>query len=138
MPLWSERVGGAAWREHGQAQVVELFPVLRERRLQAAGTLSGGEQQMLAIGRALMSGPELLLLDEPSLGIAPLLIERIFAALEEINRRGITILLVEQRVQQALKLAARGYVLQTGRVVLSGSSRELLESDEVRRAYLGL
>ncbi len=144
LPVWRNLLLGAylkrdsAWRERGQAQVFELFPVLRERRLQPAGTLSGGEQQMLAIGRALMSGPELLLLDEPSLGIAPLLIERIFAALEEINRRGITILLVEQRVQQALKLAARGYVLQTGRVVLSGSSRELLESDEVRRAYLGL
>ena len=144
LPVWRNLLLGAylkrdrAWRERGQAQVFELFPVLRERRLQPAGTLSGGEQQMLAIGRALMSGPELLLLDEPSLGIAPLLIERIFAALEEINRRGITMLLVEQRVQQALKLAARGYVLQTGRVVLSGSSRELLESDEVRRAYLGL
>ena len=144
LPVWRNLLLGAylkrdrAWRQRGQAQVFELFPGLRERRLQPAGTLSGGEQQMLAIGRALMSGPELLLLDEPSLGIAPLLIERIFAALEEINRRGITLLLVEQRVQQALKLAARGYVLQTGRVVLSGSSRELLESDEVRRAYLGL
>jgi branched-chain amino acid transport system ATP-binding protein len=112
--------------------------VLGDRRAQRAGTLSGGEQQMLAIGRALMSRPRLLLLDEPSLGIAPMLVDRIFAALRVINERGITVLLVEQRLQQALELAARGYVLQTGRVVLSGPTAELLQAEEVRRAYLGI
>ncbi len=118
--------------------VRELFPVLADRRDQPAATLSGGEQQMLAIGRALMSRPRLLLLDEPSLGLAPRLVLRIFESLREINEHGITILLVEQRLQQALRLASRGYVLQTGRVVLVGPSADLLESDEVRRAYLGL
>jgi branched-chain amino acid transport system ATP-binding protein len=118
--------------------VRELFPVLEERRDQQAATLSGGEQQMLAIGRALMSRPRLLLLDEPSLGIAPQLVVRIFDSLREINEHGITILLVEQRLQQALRLASRGYVLQTGRVALEGPSADLLESDEVRQAYLGL
>jgi branched-chain amino acid transport system ATP-binding protein len=118
--------------------VRELFPVLEERRDQEAATLSGGEQQMLAIARALMSRPRLLLLDEPSLGIAPQLVVRIFDSLKEINEHGITILLVEQRLQQALRLASRGYVLQTGRVALEGPSTDLLASDEVRQAYLGL
>jgi branched-chain amino acid transport system ATP-binding protein len=125
-------------RDETLAEVCDLFPVLGERRDQQAATLSGGEQQMLAIGRALMSRPRLLLLDEPSLGIAPRLVVRIFESLQEINERGITVLLVEQRLQQALRLASRGYVLQTGRVALAGSSDELLASDEVRRAYLGL
>lgn len=128
----------ARWREEVLGTIYDLFPVLRERQTQAAGTLSGGEQQMLAVGRALMAGPRLLLLDEPSLGIAPLLVERIFAALATIHARGITVLLVEQRVQQALRLAQRGYVLQTGRVVMGGRSADLLASDDVRRAYLGI
>ncbi|MBJ7602803.1 MAG: ABC transporter ATP-binding protein [Candidatus Dormibacteraeota bacterium] len=126
------------WRQLQIDSVFQMFPVLRERRDQAAGTLSGGEQQMLAIGRALMSKPRLLLLDEPSLGIAPLLVDRIFNSLREINQRGLTLLLVEQRLKQALALAARAYVLQTGRIVLSGPSAEMAESEEVRRAYLGL
>jgi branched-chain amino acid transport system ATP-binding protein len=126
------------WRAAELERIYELFGVLRDRRAQRAGTLSGGEQQMLAIGRALMSRPRLLLLDEPSLGIAPMLVDRIFAALRVINERGITVLLVEQRLQQALELAARGYVLQTGRVVLSGPTAELLQAEEVRRAYLGI
>jgi branched-chain amino acid transport system ATP-binding protein len=144
LPVWRNLLLGAwvrrdpAWRRREQERVFELFPVLAERREQPAGTLSGGEQQMLAIGRALMAGPRLLLLDEPSLGIAPRLVERIFASLAEINRDGITVLLVEQRLQQALQLAARGYVLQTGNLVMSGPSAELLDSEQVRRAYLGI
>jgi branched-chain amino acid transport system ATP-binding protein len=144
LPVWRNLLLGAylkrerGFRSETQELVYRLFPVLKERREQLAGTLSGGEQQMLAIGRALMAGPRLLLLDEPSLGIAPLLVERIFESLKEINSRGLTVLLVEQRLQQALQLAERGYVLQTGRVVLEGRSSELLGSDEVRRAYLGI
>ena len=144
LPVWRNLLLGAylrkdpRWRAETLATVHELFPVLRERGQQPAGTLSGGEQQMLAIGRALMAGPRLLLLDEPSLGIAPLLVERIFESLHLINQRGITVLLVEQRLRKALQLAQRGYVLQTGQVVLSGPSSELLSSEDVRRAYLGL
>jgi branched-chain amino acid transport system ATP-binding protein len=144
LPVWRNLLLGAyvqrdrRWREQELGRIYDLFPVLRDRRNQPAGTLSGGEQQMLAIGRALMSRPRLLLLDEPSLGIAPVLVERIFSALKVVNERGITVLLVEQRLKQALALAARGYVLQTGRVVLSGPTAELLESEEVRRAYLGI
>jgi branched-chain amino acid transport system ATP-binding protein len=144
LSVWKNLLLGAYGRNHDGDRaeslriVTELFPVLAERRDQHAATLSGGEQQMLAIGRALMSRPRLLLLDEPSLGIAPRLVVRIFDSLREINERGITILLVEQRLQQALRLASRGYVLQTGRVALAGASEELLASDEVRRAYLGL
>ncbi len=144
LPVWRNLLLGAwlrrdaAWRRSAQERIFELFPVLAERREQAAGTLSGGEQQMLAIGRALMAGPRLLLLDEPSLGIAPRLVERIFASLKAINQDGITILLVEQRLQQALRLARRGYVLQTGRVVLAGPTAELLGSEHVRQAYLGI
>ena len=144
LPVWRNLLLGAwvrrdpAWRRREQERVFQLFPVLAERREQPAGTLSGGEQQMLAIGRALMAGPRLLLLDEPSLGIAPRLVERIFASLEEINRDGITVLLVEQRLRQALQLAARGYVLQTGSLVMSGPSSELLDSEQVRQAYLGI
>jgi branched-chain amino acid transport system ATP-binding protein len=114
------------------------FPVLGERRAQLAGTLSGGEQQMLAIGRGLMSKPRLVMLDEPSWGIAPMLVNKIFETIAEINRGGVSILLVEQNVQRALSLADRAYVLQTGRVVLSGTGPELLGSDLVKRAYLAL
>jgi branched-chain amino acid transport system ATP-binding protein len=117
--------------------VFTVFPRLRERLSQTAGTLSGGEQQMLAIGRALMTRPKVMLLDEPSLGLAPILVEQIFATISEINAQGVTILLVEQNAHQALAIAARGYVLQTGRVVLAGSSEELRQNEMVRKAYLG-
>jgi len=117
--------------------VFELFPRLRERRLQVAGTLSGGEQQMLAIGRALMARPRILLLDEPSMGLAPLLVEQIFDTVSSINRQGATILLVEQNAAIALSIAHRAYVLETGNVVLEGTAAVLYEHPEVRRAYLG-
>ncbi|MBC7690182.1 MAG: ABC transporter ATP-binding protein [Methylotenera sp.] len=115
----------------------ELFPRLKERRKQNAGTLSGGEQQMLAIARALMGHPELLLLDEPSLGLAPQIIERIFEIIQKINQEGKTVLLVEQNALQALQIAHQGVVLETGKVVTQGPARQLLASDEVRKAYLG-
>lgn len=118
-------------------EVYTLFPRLRERMHQRAGTMSGGEQQMLAIGRALMSKPRLLLLDEPSLGLAPIIIQQIFDIIQQLRERGMTIFLVEQNANQALKLADRGYVLETGRVVLSGSGAELLADPAVRQAYLG-
>ncbi len=118
-------------------KVVELFPVLKERHKQLGGTLSGGEQQMLAIGRALMSNPKLLLLDEPSLGLAPIMASKIFKTIKEINREGITVLLVEQNARAALKLSSRGYVLQNSRVALQGKGEELLNNEEVRKAYLG-
>ena len=118
-------------------RVFGLFPRLKERVGQKGGTLSGGEQQMLAIGRALMSHPRLLLLDEPSLGLAPILVQQIFAIVREINEQGTTILLVEQNALQALNIANRGYVLQTGRVALEGPARELRENESVRKAYLG-
>ncbi|GBD30527.1 High-affinity branched-chain amino acid transport ATP-binding protein LivF [bacterium HR32] len=114
-----------------------LFPRLKERSAQVAGTLSGGEQQMLAIGRALMARPRVLLMDEPSMGLAPLLVEQIFDAIQEINRQGTTILLVEQNAYMALQVAHRGYVLQTGSVVLAGPAQELQANPEVKRAYLG-
>ena len=119
------------------AKVYDLFPRLAERRRQAGGTLSGGEQQMLAIGRALMSEPKVLLLDEPSMGLAPMLVNQIFSIIEEINRRGITILLVEQNAQQALKIAHRAYVLETGQIVKSAPAGDLLNDPEVTAAYLG-
>jgi branched-chain amino acid transport system ATP-binding protein len=119
------------------AEAYELFPRLAERRTQAAGTMSGGEQQMLAIGRALMAKPKVLLLDEPSMGLAPMLVQQIFSIIEEINRRGTTILLVEQNAQQALRLADRAYVMETGQVVKSAPARELLDDPAVRDAYLG-
>ncbi len=114
-----------------------LFPVLGERRGQVAGTLSGGEQQMLAVARALMSRPRLLLLDEPSLGLAPQVVERIFGVLRDVNEAGVSLLLVEQNAHKALRLAHRGYVLETGEVAMTGTGRELLASPEVRKAYLG-
>jgi branched-chain amino acid transport system ATP-binding protein len=117
--------------------VYQLFPRLRERAGQKGGTLSGGEQQMLAIGRALMTRPSIVLLDEPSLGLAPILVQQIFEIIREINERGMTILLVEQNALQALSIANRGYVLQTGHVVLAGTAQELRENEMVRKAYLG-
>ena len=119
------------------AQVYDQFPRLKERYKQTAGTLSGGEQQMLAMGRALMSKPKLLMLDEPSMGLAPILVEQIFEIIESLNKAGTTILLVEQNAQMALSVAHRGYVLETGRVVISGTGEELLRDDAVRKAYLG-
>jgi branched-chain amino acid transport system ATP-binding protein len=119
-------------------RVLEIFPFLKERRQQLAGTLSGGEQQMVAIARGLMSRPRVLLLDEPSWGIAPLLVARIFETISAINRSGVAILLVEQNVKRALSVAHRAVVIQTGRVVAEGSAEELLRSDLVRQAYLGL
>lgn len=120
-------------------KVYALFPRLKERREQLAGTMSGGERQMLAIGRALMSGPRLLLIDEPSLGLSPLLVEQVFDALAALNRDdGLSVLLVEQNMAQALEVAARAYVMQSGRVALSGDAAELAASDEVRQAYLGM
>ena len=118
-------------------RVLSLFPRLGERRAQVAGTLSGGEQQMLAIGRALMGSPRLLLLDEPSMGLAPVLVEQIFETVGSINRQGTTILLVEQNAALALDIAQRAYVLETGAVVLSGSAADLARNQDVRRAYLG-
>jgi branched-chain amino acid transport system ATP-binding protein len=131
--LRTDAHGVAADRERACA----LFPILAERRTQVAGTLSGGEQQMLAVARALMSRPKLMLLDEPSLGLAPQVVERIFAVLREVNETGVALLLVEQNAHKALQLAHRAYVLETGNVVMEGTGRELLASPEVRKAYLG-
>lgn len=117
--------------------VFDRFPILKERKNQDAATLSGGEQQMVAMGRALMSRPRLLLLDEPSMGLAPILIKEIFHIIEEINRTGTTVLLIEQNAKMALKIANRGYVLETGNVVQTGTGEELLESDIIQKAYLG-
>lgn len=135
---------GAYTRHKHQAEVkadmekvFTLFPRLKERETQSAGTLSGGEQQMLAIGRAMMARPRLLLLDEPSLGLAPFLVQNIFRIIQDINKQGVTILLVEQNANQALRIANRGYVLETGRVVLADSAANLLTNDSVRAAYLG-
>lgn len=141
--VWENLLIGAYLRKDKQAiqsdlqWVCELFPILGDRRRQSAGSLSGGEQMMLVIGRALMSRPRLLLLDEPSLGLAPILVEVIFEMLEQINAQGTTILLVEQNARMALELAQRAYVMETGRVTLSGTGRELAENEEVRKAYLG-
>ena len=118
-------------------RIFEYFPVLAQRRSQLGGTLSGGEQQMLAIGRALMSKPKLLLLDEPSLGLAPLLVEKIFEIIQNINREGMTVLLIEQNAWQALNISNRGYVMETGSVAVTGAAADLLHNDHVRRAYLG-
>ena len=118
-------------------RVYEQFPRLKERQRQIAGTLSGGEQQMLAMGRALMSKPKLLMLDEPSMGLAPILVEQIFQIIRDLHKAGTTILLVEQNAQMALSVADRAYVLETGKITLSGTGEELIHSDEVRKAYLG-
>ena len=125
-------------RERNMDRVFSLFPRLAERRGQLGGTMSGGEQQMLAIGRGLMGNPKLLLLDEPSLGLSPLLVRNIFEIIKEINKQGTTILLVEQNVYQSLHISTRAYVLETGRVVLSGTGAELLGNDHVRKAFLGI
>jgi branched-chain amino acid transport system ATP-binding protein len=125
-------------RQKNFERVFTLFPRMKERQKQLGGTLSGGEQQMLAIGRALMANPRLLLLDEPSLGLSPLLVKNIFQTINEINRQGVTILLVEQNVYQSLRIAHRAYVLETGRVVLTGTGDELLNSEHVKKAFLGM
>ena len=137
-----ENLTMGAYRRRGDVsadvdRVFSLFPVLAERRSQAGGTLSGGEQQMLAIGRALMGQPRLLLLDEPSMGLAPMIVSRIFDIIREINEAGTTVLLVEQNAAQALRLATRGYVLETGEIVMSDTTAALLSDDRVRAAYLG-
>ena len=118
-------------------RVLEMFPRLRERINQIAGTLSGGEQQMLAIGRALMSNPKILLLDEPSMGLAPILVDQVFESIQDINKTGVTILLVEQNAYVALQIAHYGYVLESGQIVLEGDAKTLIENDEIRKAYLG-
>jgi branched-chain amino acid transport system ATP-binding protein len=128
------RIGGVS---DDLERAYSLFPRLKERRGQVAGTLSGGEQQMLAMGRALMSRPKLLMLDEPSMGLAPILVEQIFSTIAEMNREGTTILLVEQNAQMALSAASRAYVLETGRIAMQGSTRELAANENVKKAYLG-
>jgi len=125
-------------REENIERVFTLFPRLREREKQLGGTMSGGEQQMLAIGRGLMANPKLLLMDEPSLGLSPLFVKNIFDIITEINRQGVTILLVEQNVYQSLRIANRAYVLETGRVVLTGTGADLLNNDHVKKAFLGM
>jgi branched-chain amino acid transport system ATP-binding protein len=134
-------LGAFARRDRGIGEdlrkAYDLFPVLGERRRQAAGTFSGGEQQMLAMGRAMMSRPRLLMLDEPSMGLSPIMMKRIMSTVRTLQQQGTTILLVEQNAQAALSLANHGYVLEVGRIVLSGTGQELLQSDEVRKAYLG-
>ena len=125
-------------RRESLERVLGLFPRLAERQRQAAGTMSGGEQQMLAIGRALMARPRILMLDEPSLGLAPIIVQEIFRIIAEINRLGTTVLLVEQNTRQALSLSRRGYVLENGRIALEGTGAELLGNEHVRRAYLGM
>ncbi|RLB95229.1 MAG: branched-chain amino acid ABC transporter ATP-binding protein [Deltaproteobacteria bacterium] len=124
--------------EENLEAVYNLFPILRDRKEQAATTLSGGEQQMVAIGRGLMSNPRILMLDEPSLGLAPLMVDEVFDTVKRLKERGMTILLVEQNVREALEIADRGYVLQTGKIVAEGTSKELLESDLFRTAFLGI
>ena len=119
------------------ANVYELFPRLKERRKQVAGTLSGGEQQMLAMGRAMMSKPKLLMLDEPSMGLAPILVEQVFGIIKSLHQAGTTILLVEQNAQMALSIADRAYVMETGKITLSGTGKELAQSEQVQKAYLG-
>ena len=136
--LGSYLPGAKKMREKNLEEVFDLFPILEERRNQVAGTLSGGEQQMLAIGRGMMSNPKLLMLDEPSLGLAPLLVNQIFNVTKEINYRGTTILLVEQNVVQALSLADRAYVLENGRIVLEGPGKNLLSDKRVQTAYLAM
>jgi branched-chain amino acid transport system ATP-binding protein len=130
--------GARAHQPERLERVFALFPRLRERARQVAGTLSGGEQQMVAIGRGLMAGPRVLMLDEPSLGLAPIMVEEMFRVIGEISRSGVTVLLVEQNTEHALAIASRGFVLESGRVVLAGTGAELLANERVREAYLGL
>jgi branched-chain amino acid transport system ATP-binding protein len=134
MGAYSQPAAGIA---RSKEEVFARFPRLKERRKQIGGTLSGGEQQMLAMGRALMSRPRLLMMDEPSMGLAPILVEQIFNIIEDLHNQGATILLVEQNAQAALSVADRGYVLETGRIVTTGSGKELLNSPEIKKAYLG-
>ena len=136
--------GNLRWRRHGRAlvekdaeEIYALFPILSDRKAQPAGTLSGGEQQMLALGRALMAQPRMLMLDEPSMGLAPLVVREIFDVLVRLRGRGTTILLVEQNARAALSIADRGYVMETGRIMVEGTAEELSENHDVRRAYLG-
>ena len=129
--------GRAAWRRNLE-RILTLFPVLGDRSNQLAGTLSGGEQQMVAVGRGLMALPKLLMFDEPSLGLAPILVREIFAVIKRIREEGVTVLIVEQNVKQTLDVADRAYVLETGKVVMQGSGRELLNDQHVKTAYLGL
>ena len=136
--LGSYTARGRRARAQNLQRVYETFPVLGERRRQDAGTLSGGEQQMLAIGRGLMSDPVLLLLDEPSLGLAPIVVRNVFEVIAQIRKQGVTVLLVEQNVKQALSIADRAYVLENGRITLEGAGQALLDRDDVRRAYLGV
>ena len=138
LELGSYVAAARAHRRQSLERVLGLFPRLAERQRQAAGTMSGGEQQMLAIGRALMARPRILMLDEPSLGLAPIIVQEIFRIIAEINRLGTTVLLVEQNTRQALSLSRRGYVLENGRIALEGSGAELLGNEHVRRAYLGM
>ena len=140
MPVYENLLlgaGGNAGYEKTLARIFRLFPVLQERERQMAGTLSGGEQQMLAIGRALMSEPKLLILDEPSTGLSPLLVGQVFRSLEQLGREGMTILLLEQNVRHALELCHRGYVLENGRIVKEGEARDLLHDPHIQKAYLG-
>lgn len=133
MGAYADRTG----MDGNMADVYERFPRLMERRRQLAGTLSGGEQQMLAVGRALMAKPKLILMDEPSMGLSPLLVKEIFSIIKEVNQQGITILLVEQNAKMALSIANRAYVLETGKVIIQGNARELLKDSRVKKAYLG-
>ena len=137
MGAYTQSANGSAELNKDLEMVFELFPRLKERRKQVAGTLSGGEQQMLAMGRALMSRPKLLMLDEPSMGLAPILVEQIFEIIENLHKSGATILLVEQNAQMALSIASRGYVLETGKIVTTGTGKELLASPAIKKAYLG-
>jgi branched-chain amino acid transport system ATP-binding protein len=138
LDLGTYRRDARVHRHERLAWIRSLFPILKERSLQQAGTLSGGEQQMLAIGRALMAGPKLLLLDEPSLGLSPFLVDAIFEVIADINRAGVSVCLVEQNVSRALELSNRGYLIQEGQIALEGSPEELLDNDDVRRACLGV
>jgi branched-chain amino acid transport system ATP-binding protein len=144
MTVWENLSVGAyippAWKDRSAAmeEMMEIFPILKERRDQLAGTLSGGEQQMCAIARAMVSRPKVLLLDEPSLGLAPVIVEKIFEVAQQINRKGVTVLLVEQNAHIALQIAHRGYVIETGRVVMEGKANRLSQDDYIKQAYLGL
>lgn len=141
MPVIENLLLGAGDRadwESGLQHVYTLFPILKERERQMAGTLSGGEQQMLAIGRALMSGPKLLILDEPSTGLSPLLVAQVFKSLERLGKEGITILLLEQNVRHALDMCQRGYVIENGRIVLEGKAKDLMREKHIQKAYLGI